>query len=45
MLWDEELKEWKPRFGYKRANDEQGQWCIEVPENKGVLNKKTHMIS
>jgi len=37
MLWDEELKQWRPRYGYKRANDEQGQWCIEVPENKGTL--------
>lgn len=34
MIWDEDLKEWKPRYGYKRANDEQSQWCIEVPENK-----------
>jgi len=34
MLWDEERDEWKPRYGYKRANDEQAQWCIEVPDGK-----------
>lgn len=21
MMWDDEMKEWKPRHGYKRAND------------------------
>ena len=36
MLWDEERDEWKPRYGYKRANDEQAQWCIEVPDGKGT---------
>ena len=35
MLWDEEQKEWKPRYGYKRVNDAEAEWCMEVPENKG----------
>lgn len=21
MMWDDDLKEWRPRHGYKRAND------------------------
>ena len=35
MVWDEEAKEWKPRWGYKRANDNTKDWCIEVPEQSG----------
>lgn len=33
MIWDDEAKEWKPRWGYNRANDETKQWAIEVPQN------------
>lgn len=33
MLWDEEAKSWKPRYGYKRADDEDTDWCKEVPVN------------
>ncbi|XP_078691094.1 ribosome biogenesis regulatory protein homolog isoform X2 [Branchiostoma floridae x Branchiostoma belcheri] len=33
MVWDEESKEWRPRWGYKRANDETKDWVIEVPGN------------
>jgi len=33
MLWDEETKTWKPRFGYKRGKDDTKDWCIEVPVN------------
>jgi len=33
MIWDEEHEAWKPRYGYKRANDKIGDWCIEVPVN------------
>jgi len=33
MVWDEASQEYKPRWGYKRANDETKQWCIEVPDN------------
>ena len=32
------FKEYKPRWGYKRANDETKQWCIEVPDNAGKFN-------
>lgn len=33
MLWDEEAKSWKPRYGYKRTKDEDTDWCKEVPDN------------
>ncbi|CAH1273159.1 RRS1 [Branchiostoma lanceolatum] len=33
MVWDEEAKDWRPRWGYKRANDETKDWVIEVPGN------------
>lgn len=33
MIWDEAKQEWMPRFGYKRANDDQNDWAIEVPAN------------
>ncbi|XP_078396532.1 ribosome biogenesis regulatory protein homolog [Cetorhinus maximus] len=32
LAWDKEKKEWRRRWGYKRANDETKQWVIEVPE-------------
>eukprot|EP00112_Aurelia_sp_Birch-Aquarium-sp1_P002825 Seg1313.2 transcript_id=Seg1313.2/GoldUCD/mRNA.D3Y31 product="Ribosome biogenesis regulatory protein-like" protein_id=Seg1313.2/GoldUCD/D3Y31 len=32
MVWDEVAKEWKPRFGHKRANDSTDKWLIEVPD-------------
>ena len=28
-------KEWKPRFGHKRANDSTDKWLIEVPDQAG----------
>ncbi|CAL1546434.1 unnamed protein product [Lymnaea stagnalis] len=33
MVWDEASKEYKPRWGYKRANDDTKDWLIEVPVN------------
>jgi len=33
MVWDEESKTYKPRWGYKRANDDTKEWVIEVPGN------------
>ncbi|KAM9333598.1 ribosome biogenesis regulatory protein homolog [Pholidichthys leucotaenia] len=33
LVWDETAKEWKRRWGYKRANDDTKEWLIEVPEN------------
>jgi len=33
MLWDEESKSWKPRWGYKRAGDKTKEWVLEVPAN------------
>ncbi|XP_039982260.1 ribosome biogenesis regulatory protein homolog [Xiphias gladius] len=32
LVWDETAKEWKRRWGYKRANDNTKEWLIEVPE-------------
>uniref|UniRef100_A0A914BZB6 Ribosome biogenesis regulatory protein homolog n=1 Tax=Acrobeloides nanus TaxID=290746 RepID=A0A914BZB6_9BILA len=32
--YDEATKEWKPTYGYRRANDETKDWLIEIPENK-----------
>lgn len=31
------LQEYKPRWGYKRANDDTKDWLIEVPQNAGKL--------
>jgi len=33
MIFDEESKSWKPRFGYKRGKDDTKDWCMEVPVN------------
>ncbi|GAB1600113.1 ribosome biogenesis regulatory protein homolog [Argonauta hians] len=33
MVWDDVAKDWRPRWGYKRANDDTKDWCIEVPDN------------
>eukprot|EP00735_Rhodelphis_limneticus_P011498 TRINITY_DN4600_c0_g1::TRINITY_DN4600_c0_g1_i1::g.23225::m.23225 TRINITY_DN4600_c0_g1::TRINITY_DN4600_c0_g1_i1::g.23225 ORF type:complete len:340 (+),score=107.83,sp/Q869Q2/RRS1_DICDI/46.43/1e-52,RRS1/PF04939.7/9.6e-53,RRS1/PF04939.7/4e+03,GRA6/PF05084.8/0.08,Chloroa_b-bind/PF00504.16/5,Chloroa_b-bind/PF00504.16/2.9 TRINITY_DN4600_c0_g1_i1:33-1022(+) len=30
MVWDEVKKEWRPRFGFKRGNDETDDWMIEA---------------
>ncbi|XP_065175981.1 ribosome biogenesis regulatory protein homolog [Sycon ciliatum] len=32
MVYDEEAKEYKPRHGYKRVNDEKAVWALPVPE-------------
>ncbi|CAJ1082209.1 ribosome biogenesis regulatory protein homolog [Xyrichtys novacula] len=32
LVWDETAKEWRRRWGYKRANDGTKEWLIEVPE-------------
>ncbi|XP_072267207.1 ribosome biogenesis regulatory protein homolog [Pyxicephalus adspersus] len=31
LVWDEVSKEWRRRWGYKRANDNTKDWLIEVP--------------
>merc|ERR1711936_479079 len=33
MIFDEESKTWKPRFGYQRGKDDTKEWCLEVPDN------------
>lgn len=33
LVWDEVHKEWRRRWGYKRAKDHTKEWLIEVPEN------------
>ncbi|ORX98152.1 RRS1-domain-containing protein [Basidiobolus meristosporus CBS 931.73] len=32
MVYDEATGEYKPRYGYKGINDDQGDWLIEVPD-------------
>lgn len=32
LVWDENAKEWKRRWGYQRAKDNTKEWLIEVPE-------------
>ncbi|KAJ0022946.1 hypothetical protein NQD34_015080 [Periophthalmus magnuspinnatus] len=38
LVWDENAKEWRRRWGYKRANDDTKDWLIEVP-NKADPNE------
>lgn len=33
MILDKDTQEWKPRYGYKRGNDETQDWLLEVPQN------------
>ncbi|XP_008306007.1 ribosome biogenesis regulatory protein homolog [Cynoglossus semilaevis] len=33
LVWDENAKEWRRRWGYKRVKDDTKEWLIEVPEN------------
>ncbi|XP_028825878.1 ribosome biogenesis regulatory protein homolog [Denticeps clupeoides] len=33
LVWDEVHKEWRRRWGYKRAKDDTKEWLIEVPES------------
>uniref|UniRef100_A0A914WVB3 Ribosome biogenesis regulatory protein n=1 Tax=Plectus sambesii TaxID=2011161 RepID=A0A914WVB3_9BILA len=34
LVWDEQTKAWKPRFGYRRGNDNTKDWMIEIPDQK-----------
>lgn len=31
LVWDEQHKEWRRRWGYKRGNDNTKDWLVEVP--------------
>uniref|UniRef100_A0A8C4X655 Ribosome biogenesis regulatory protein n=1 Tax=Erpetoichthys calabaricus TaxID=27687 RepID=A0A8C4X655_ERPCA len=33
LVWDDVHKEWRRRWGYKRAKDDTKDWLIEVPES------------
>ncbi|KAM6900130.1 ribosome biogenesis regulatory protein homolog [Xenentodon cancila] len=33
LVWDETAKEWRRRWGYRRAKDDTKEWLIEVPES------------
>lgn len=36
LVYDEEKKDWVPRYGYKGKNkDAEDQWLVEVPADKG----------
>jgi len=40
MIWDERTQSWAPRFGYKRANDDQNDWLVELKESEdGEMDK------
>jgi len=34
MVWDDESKSWKPAWGYKRANNAEDDWLVEIPDQK-----------
>lgn len=34
MVFDEASGEWKPTWGYKRANDSTKDWCVEIKSNE-----------
>ncbi|XP_055331070.1 ribosome biogenesis regulatory protein homolog [Paramacrobiotus metropolitanus] len=38
MVYDEATKEWKPRWGYKRAKNPDGDWVVEVPDQADGMN-------
>eukprot|EP01096_Ripella_sp_DP13-Kostka_P006718 TRINITY_DN2424_c0_g1_i1.p1 TRINITY_DN2424_c0_g1~~TRINITY_DN2424_c0_g1_i1.p1 ORF type:complete len:337 (-),score=169.54 TRINITY_DN2424_c0_g1_i1:277-1263(-) len=33
MLWDEQMREWRPRYGFMKANDESRDWIIPAKSN------------
>jgi len=37
MIWDDETQTWKPRWGYKRINDEQKEWVVEVKSTEDPM--------
>lgn len=45
LVWDETAKEWRRRWGYKRAKDDTKEWLIEVPQtadpNEDQFAKRT----
>ncbi|CAK6972823.1 ribosome biogenesis regulatory protein homolog [Scomber scombrus] len=45
LVWDETAKDWRRRWGYKRAKDDTKEWMIEVPEtadpNEDQFAKRT----
>merc|ERR1711894_497021 len=42
IIWDDELQEYRPRWGYNRANDQLRDWAIDVPSN---LDPNTDMFA
>lgn len=48
LVFDEETKEWKPRYGYRGINQKKtNQWMIEIPDNAGecITFKETEFVS
>jgi regulator of ribosome biosynthesis len=42
MAWDEDKKEYKPAWGYGRANDETTSWALEAaPGDDGSVDPWT----
>jgi len=46
LVWDETAKDWRRRWGYKRAKDDTKEWLIEVPvtadPNEDQFAKRAH---
>ncbi|OQV18812.1 Ribosome biogenesis regulatory protein-like protein [Hypsibius exemplaris] len=38
MVWDQTTREWKPRWGYKKAATEDDDWVTEVPKDSDGRN-------
>ena len=44
MVWDQTSREWKPRWGYKKAATEDDDWVTEVPKDSGTLYFLSHFF-
>ncbi|KAL3090216.1 hypothetical protein niasHS_006668 [Heterodera schachtii] len=33
-VWDKTTQEWKPKYGYRRAENQSKEWLIEIPDQK-----------
>ncbi|KAK8759696.1 hypothetical protein V5799_002672 [Amblyomma americanum] len=38
LVWDETIKDWRPRYGYKRAKvEKEKNWVVEIPAGKDPM--------
>ena len=38
LIWDDEVREWRPRFGFKKANDEMRDWIIPAKQSDRLIS-------